>query len=220
MHSSICDVVPSVNASAKMAHVLTRMERDLRIRHEPHPYYPQGVTRNIGAAVRGGVYYGVRSGYAEFCSDIRILPGMTAAQVGADVERFVDELRRDDPELRVEIVPELNRPELWEMKQPQVDANEPLVEMLLRAAERVLGGRTPLGGIEGGTDAIYFHGQGGIPTIPAFGPGLLPLAHGPNEYVGIESIVQAAKIYALSAIDYLGASPVHGHPVSQGADHG
>ena len=64
--------------------------------------------------------------------------------------------------------------------------------------------RPPLGGLEGGTDAYYLQGQGGIPTVPAFGPGLLPLAHAPNEYVEIESVVQASKIYALAAVDYLG----------------
>ncbi|HCN08473.1 MAG TPA: hypothetical protein DIT01_11115 [Lentisphaeria bacterium] len=60
--------------------------------------------------------------------------------------------------------------------------------MLLNASECVMGRRLP---------------PGGIPTVPAFGPGLLPLAHGPNEYVGIESIVQASKMHGLAALDYL-----------------
>jgi hypothetical protein len=35
-HASISDQVPSVNASVKMAWVLWRMERDLRLSHQPH----------------------------------------------------------------------------------------------------------------------------------------------------------------------------------------
>jgi acetylornithine deacetylase len=44
--------------------------------------------------------------------------------------------------------------------------------------------------------------MGGIPTIAAFGPGLLPLAHGPNEWVSSQSVLQAAQMYALLALDY------------------
>lgn len=204
MHSSISDVVPSINASVKMAHVLCRMQQDMPVQQVAHPYYPRGVTKNIGVTVNGGVYYGVFPGYAEFCSDIRILPGMTPDQVARDVRRFVEQLRAEDPDLDVEVVPELTPPESWQTRHPEVKAEEPFVETLLVASERVLGRRPPLGGMEGGTDAYYLHGQGGIPTIPAFGPGLLPLAHGPNEYVTVESVVQASKIYALAALDYLG----------------
>jgi acetylornithine deacetylase len=203
MHSSMSDSVPSINASAKMAYVLWRMQRDLSIQHDPHPYYPRGVTKNIGDTIHGGVFYGVTPGYAEFCSDIRILPGMTPAQVARDVRDFLDQLRAEDPELQVEMFEELTLEEAWQTKHPEVTPDEPFVEMLLRASERVLGRRPPLGGFEGGTDAYYLHGQGGIPTVPAFGPGLLPLAHGPNEYVDVESVVEASKIYALAALDYL-----------------
>ena len=203
MHSSTSDIFPSVNASTKMAYVLWRMQRDLDIQHDPHPYYPQGPTKNIGVMLKGGVYYGVYPGDAEFCSDIRSLPGMAPAQVARDVENFLDTLRAEDPELSVEMVEEVNLSKAREMKQPEVTADEPFVEMLLDASERVTGRRLAPAGFVGGTDANYFHGYGGIPTVPAFGPGLLPLAHGPNEYVGVESIVQASKMHALAALDYL-----------------
>ena len=74
---------------------------------------------------------------------------------------------------------------------------------LLQAAEQVLGWRPRLSAFPGGTDAAKFQVEAAIPTIPSFGPGWLPLAHGPNECVGVEAIVQAAKMYALAAETYL-----------------
>jgi len=66
-----------------------------------------------------------------------------------------------------------------------------------------LGFVPPNGGFPGGTDALFIQNYCNIPTIPAFGPGILSLCHQPNEYVPIEAVVQAAKIYALSAVRYL-----------------
>lgn len=203
MHSSTSDMFPSVNASVKMAEVLSRMQHEMTIPHAPHPFYPRGVTRNIGVRVEGGVYYGVLPGQAEFCSDIRILPGMTPRQASGAVRDFIKQLESEDPELRVEMTEELSCPALADIAHPQVEAREPLVRMLQAAARHVLGWQVEIGGFVGGTDALYFHGLGGIPTIPAFGPGLLPLAHGPNEWVTVEAIAQASKIYALAAWDYL-----------------
>ncbi len=203
MHSSISDQFPSVNASVKMAEILARMQHELVVRHDPHPLYPGGVTRNVGVMVNGGVWYGVYPGEASFACDIRILPGMTPADAQRDVEAFVDGLRAADPDLDVEIVSAIHRAESMTMVQPEVPADDPFVRILQDASATVTGEPIPLGGFAGGTDAIFLHGYGGIPTIPAFGPGLLPLAHGANEYVGLESIVQACKIHALAALAYL-----------------
>jgi len=197
MHSSISDLSPSVNASVKMAWVLWRMARDLILHYEPHPYYPKGPTINLGDFVKGGLHYGVYPGYAEFGSDIRLLPGMTCERVKKDLEEFIDRLRREDPELKVELEIE------GCTEQKALRGDEPFVKMLQEASERVLGRRLPLGGFPAFTDAYWFHSYAGIPTIPAFGPGLLTLAHRPNEYVSTEGIVQASKIYALAALDYL-----------------
>ncbi len=43
------------------------------------------------------------------------------------------------------------------------------------------------------TDATSFQLLAGIPCIPPFGPGMLYHCYGPNEYVLVESVVQAAK---------------------------
>jgi len=129
-----------------------------------------------------------------------MVPGMTRQGVKRNLEDFLAELCREDPQLKVELELEGGDRALeWKLLQ----GDEPFVVMLQQASERVLGRRPPLGGSPAFTDAFWFHSYAGVPAIPAFGPGLLPLAHGPNEYVSTEGIIQASKIYALAALTYL-----------------
>ena len=87
----------------------------------------------------------------------------------------------------------------------EIDASHAVVGALQEAAASVLGASPPLGVFPGGTDAPYFSDVAGIPTVPSFGPGLLPYAHAPNEAISTESIVEAARIYALAAVRFLNA---------------
>src|SRR4029077_1876819 len=51
---------------------------------------------------------------------------------------------------------------------------------------------------------IRFYAAMGIPAY-AHGPGLLSVAHGPNEYVDLRRVRDCAAIYALTAIEMLNA---------------
>jgi succinyl-diaminopimelate desuccinylase len=51
---------------------------------------------------------------------------------------------------------------------------------------------------------IRFYAALGIPAY-AYGPGLLSVAHGPNEYVDLRKVRECAAIYALTAIEMLNA---------------
>ena len=204
MHSSMSDVRPSVNASVKMAEVLTAFAKEYRLAHEPHPLYPQGPTVNVGVMIEGGVFYGVYPGHAWFGTDVRVLPGMERQAVVTELEAFVETLRRRDPELDVEVD---THPREWDWIPPmELSPDEPVVRATLAAAKTVLGREPKIGGLPGGTDAHSMFNDGGIPTIPAFGPGMLELAHGPDERVPVEDIIIAAKVYALAALHYLGAN--------------
>ena len=199
MHSSLSDRLPSVNASVKLAEVLSRMNRELEITAQPHPLCPDGVTVNLGVMLRGGVFYGVYPGFAEFNVDVRVIPGMSQAAVRRDVEAFLEQLRDEDPSLRVEL--EFEPPPLGWIPACEVAADALVVQATRAAAMEVLGVELPLSAYPATTDGTYF-AAAGIPTIPAFGPGLLSLAHGANEYVHIEGILQAAQVYALTALRF------------------
>src|SRR5712692_7860600 len=49
---------------------------------------------------------------------------------------------------------------------------------------------------------ILFYAAQGIPAY-AYGPGLLSVAHGPNEYVDLRKVCDCAAIYALTAMQML-----------------
>lgn len=199
MHSSLSDQVPSVNASVKLAQILTRMSSDFRLSHPTDPRVPGGPTVNLGVTLNGGVFYGVYPGRAEFGIDVRTIPGMTRDGLEADITAFMDRLRHADPELDVSVEPV---PNLEWFPPSSIDPGHPLVAAAQGAARAVLGREVPLGTMPAFTDGTHWH-LAGVACIPAFGPGSLLLAHRPNEYVAVEEVAAAARIYALTALRYL-----------------
>lgn len=206
MHSSVSDRLQSVNASIKLADLMVRMSREFKLNFTPHPLYPGGVTVNLGVRLKGGVCFGVYPGYAEFSTDIRTLPGMQKASVLQDLEAFLEARRKEDPSLKVEL--ELAPPPGDWIAPTEVSQDLPIVQALARASESVLGFRPPLSIYPAATDSPKFQLEAGIPTVPAYGAGMLSVCHGANEWVGVKSIIQASKIYALAARDVLGNAEI------------
>jgi acetylornithine deacetylase/succinyl-diaminopimelate desuccinylase-like protein len=199
VHSSISDRVPTVNATVMMARLINRMHCDLKahLTYEGHPFGGLGPTVNIGVMAKAGIYYGVYPGSAEFACDIRTLPGMTREQMEKDLKEFLRQAMNDDPGLQAELVFEA-----W-VPATEISSEESVVRSLQAAAQTVLGHTPRLEAFPGATDAPQLQLTAGIPTVAAFGPGLLPQAHSPNEYLAVQSVLQAAKIYALGTWRYL-----------------
>ena len=198
-HSSISDQLPTVNAVEAMANVLVALRRELNFRYPDHPLCPAGPTINLGVKSIGGVGYGVLPGHAEFWCDIRTTPGMTQGLLAEDIDVALERIRPSVPGAQVtwEFAPTL----AW-IAPTEVTVDDPMVRAVEKAAADVLGAAPPLAAFPGATDAWPWNGQGGIPTLAAFGPGLLPLAHGPNEWVSILSLQQAPRIFVNAAIRY------------------
>jgi acetylornithine deacetylase/succinyl-diaminopimelate desuccinylase-like protein len=199
MHSSLTDRLPSVNASAKLGGVLARFA-ELCPRFALEPGCPPCAPKvNVGVTLRGGVFYGVCPGEAEFGVDVRLVPGMRREDLEEDVEQLLRVLRDEDPELDV-MVEWLDGLD-W-LEPQRIDADHPLVAAARGAAADVLGRELPAAVFPGGTDAGYWQ-SAGMPALPALGPGLLRHAHAPNESVGVDEIVAASRIYALTALRFL-----------------
>ena len=71
------------------------------------------------------------------------------------------------------------------------------------AIERVLG-QSPDYVVSPGTyDQKHIDRIGRLKNCIAYGPGILDLAHQPDEYVGIQDMVDSAKVMALALDDLL-----------------
>lgn len=203
MHSSLSDRGGCINASVKMAQVLCEFADNLKnnIRYKPHYLYPTGPTVNPGVTLSGGIFYGVIPGEASFGFDIRVIPGMTLEGIKTDIEKFLDTLKKRDKDLKAELV--LEKPPMDWHPPVEISKDHPVVNACLYATKEIIGEEPIIEGALFSTDGISFSGILGIPTIPSFGPGYIKLAHSPDEYIEIEDIVNAAKIYALAAVKYL-----------------
>jgi acetylornithine deacetylase len=202
MHSGLTDRLPSVNASVKMAQLLARMAAEFEPRFDPLPGLPGRPAVNLGVVVEGGISFSFCPPEASFGTDVRTLPGMTFEELRADLEGFLESARREDPELDAELewLPEM----AW-FPPCSIESSHPLVTATRSSAEEVLQRQVPLGLMPAFTDGSRW-AAAGIACIPAFGPGSLALAHRPNEYVAVPEVVDAATIYGLTAVRFLGAA--------------
>ncbi len=80
--------------------------------------------------------------------------------------------------------------------------DEPIVRAMERAY-RVVAGREPVyNGVPGATDGTFLYALKGIPIVTT-GAGDRLVPHHKDEWVGIDELVETAKLYALSALEYL-----------------
>jgi acetylornithine deacetylase len=191
MHSSLSDEFEAANACLKAAELMTKLKQD---------FLREGTTVNPGVTLNGGVYFGVVPGAAEFGCDIRVPFGARENVMRDEIESWLATCISIDPKLRADVVWE-SPPTIW--IEPVRFPQDHRFGIALKNACRLVLPRPPdVGCFPGATDAPWFVAAG-VPTIPAFGPGLLPLAHSPNECVSIDSIRACARIYALSAMEFL-----------------
>ena len=72
----------------------------------------------------------------------------------------------------------------------------------LSTSVQAVTGKIPRFAMRPGLLENRFYAVQGIPAC-AYGPGLLAVAHGPNEYVDMRRVVETAAVYALTAIEML-----------------
>lgn len=184
--------VKGANAIVNLSKVLARIE-NLKMSYTEHPLLG-APTINVGT-IRGGVATNVIPASAEATVDIRYLPSQDLRQIINELRELVRSVQRENPGLEVAIEPIASDPPT------EVSPEDPVVRALVSVIREVTGSQPKLIGIGGATVAKHCISHG-IPTA-VFGPGDSKEAHAANESVSIDSLIKAAKIYALTILNLL-----------------
>jgi succinyl-diaminopimelate desuccinylase len=177
------------------------LERRLRRLCRPSRHLrPPTVTPTLVKAPLDGVGQSnvIPSG-ASLTLDVRLTPGPDADAIAREIERACRRAMARCPEVRVEWQP-VNGYRLA----TRVAAREPLVRAMVAAVRQVTGRRPVFGGVPGSTDGTILRTVLGVPIVTC-GPGARLIPHQVDEYVEVKELIEAARIYVASALNFLEA---------------
>ena len=130
----------------------------------------------------------------------QLMPGETQAEVEREFFDWLNHMVSSAPEI-FPAVPEVSFPIRW-LPGSSIAPSEPLVQELAACAQRVLGARPTIAGIEGPCDLHIFQQGFGIPAV-LWGPRGAN-THAADEYVEIDSMIAAAKTLLLFVAQWCG----------------
>jgi succinyl-diaminopimelate desuccinylase len=193
--------------------VVDRFERDLypklAARRTEMPVVPSGArhsTLNINS-IHGGL--AETPGYptpevpdsCRMVIDRRLLIEESLDGAKGEVRELLDQLAKDRAGFRYSMR------DIFEVRPTMADRNGPVAQSTAAAIRRVIG-RDPEFICSPGTyDQKHIDRVGKLRDCIAYGPGILDLAHQPDEYVVIEDMVNSAKVMALAARSLLYRTP-------------
>jgi len=169
---------------------LSEIKKEVELRETGHQIAPAAARRSIlmlGGRVEAGTNFNVTPDFYSFTIDRRMNPE----------EDLEEEKRR-----LYEALEGFEIEELQEERAAASAAEDRLGGILSRHVASV-SGKAPAFEMCPGLLETRFYAAHGIPAY-AYGPGLLTVSHGPNEFVPIGNIAQCAAIYALTAAEMLG----------------
>jgi succinyl-diaminopimelate desuccinylase len=189
-----------VNAFEKMlevAHALEKEKRRISRRKTRYHIAPDAARRSIlliGGRAEGGTNFNVVPAECSFTVDRRINPEENLAAEKKHLLQILDRMRRNGIALETEMIQLGDSAGL-----PQTHA----LPQALAAAASEITHRACAFEMCPGLLETRFYAAHGVPAL-AYGPGLLSVAHGPNEFVSLRAMESCAAIYALAAARLLG----------------
>ncbi len=175
------------------------LERRLRRLCRRSPYLrPPTVTPTVAQAPMQGVpQSNVIPSTAQATLDVRLTPGPDADAVAKEIDVACQRVMEACPGATVEWQP-INGFRLA----TRVERGEPLVRAMVQGVRQATGRAPRFGGVPGSTDGTILRMTLGIPIVTC-GPGNRLIPHQVDEYVDVSELLDAARIYVASALNFL-----------------
>ena len=124
--------------------------------------------------------------------DRRFLIEEDIAEGKAEVARMMDKIRTTRPDFRYEIR------DLFEVMPTMTPEDAPIVRTVQDAVQKVMGKPAEFVVSPGTYDQKHIDRIGRLKNCIAYGPGVLDLAHQPDEWIGVDDMVDSGKVMALT----------------------
>ena len=129
--------------------------------------------------------------------DRRFLVEETLDDVRNEVKRLLDELKAERPKF------EYDMRELNSVLPTMTDREAPIAVCVAKQIEIVMGKPAEFVASPGTYDQKHIDRIGTLKNCVAYGPGILELAHKPDEYVGVEDMMDSVQVMARCLADIL-----------------
>lgn len=182
-----------INAIWNMMDFLQEL-KTLSFKCTHHPLFTPP-TLNLGT-IQGGAARNIVPGKCQAGIDIRHLPGESKEEILERVKGIIKRVEKKNPQAHFELKIDSY------LEPSSVDADNPLVGLLKRHTESVMGLSPELTGLSGATVTKQLL-QKGI-TAVGFGPGSEKEAHVANESIDVQQLADFVEIMALVCMELLG----------------
>jgi len=195
----VCTHYEGHNAFKRMlvvANALLELKTEVESRRTDFQIEPEAARRSIllvGGRCEGGTNFNVVPGECSFTVDRRVNPEEDLETEKLRLLALFDRLRQEGIDLEVEL--------LQEGESTGFAKNDPVARALGESVRAVTGEPVAFEMCPGFLET-RFYAQRGVPGF-AYGPGLLAVSHGPDEFVRLKDVYNCAAIYALSALRLL-----------------
>jgi succinyl-diaminopimelate desuccinylase len=201
-----------INAIEHMGIVLERFRTELGAklasRTTAVPVVPAGArhaTLNINGISGGQPVDGIQTPcVADSCQavfDRRFLLEEGFAATRTEIVDLLEGVKRDRPDFQYDLR------DLMVVHPVRTPDDSPLVKALERGIRAVLGREATHVASPGTYDHKHVERIAGIRQCVAYGPGILDLAHQPDEWCGVDDLINATKVLSLAILELTGTVP-------------
>jgi succinyl-diaminopimelate desuccinylase len=182
------------NAILMMVEIINELQT-IDIPHKTHPILG-GFTRSLNT-ISGGIKTNVVPDHCAATIDMRTVPGQEHPAILRRIENIIREISQRSPGFRATVKAVNDHVSV------ETPPSDPIVQKFSAVVTEMTGRKVVFKGANYFSDAVGFLPVLKLPLI-LFGPGEPGQAHQPNEQVEVAKLVEAARVFAVTAARLLG----------------